>query len=150
MRTTSDLRRHAGLVLGGPPECTTRQFCLRGLEDIYGLHFREFVPLANQAQTKIAVEQGVIDVAVIFTTDANFADPSLVVLKDDRHLQPAENIVPVVSNRMLDAYGPRVASVLNSVSAQLTSGGLTFLNWRVDIDDRSVHDEAAGWLARHL
>ena len=148
-RTTSDLRRHTGLVLGGPPECPTRQFCLRGLEDVYGLHFPEFVPLADEAQTKIALEQGVIDVAVMFTTDANFADPSLVVLEDDRHLQPAENIVPVVSTRALEAYGPRVANVLNSVSAELTSGGLTFLNWRVDIDGRSVGDEAAGWLARH-
>ena len=100
-RTTSDLRRHAGLVLGGPPECPTRQFCLRGLEDVYGLHFRDFVPLADEAQTKIALQQGVIDVGVMFTTDANFADPSLVVLEDDRHLQPADNIVPVVSTRAL-------------------------------------------------
>src|SRR5262249_46014187 len=40
VRTTSDLRGHRDLVLGGPPECPTRQFCLRGFEAVYGLHFR--------------------------------------------------------------------------------------------------------------
>ena len=133
----------------GLPNAPPRQFCLQGLEDVYGLHFRQFVPLADQAQTKIALEQGVIDVAVMFTTDANFADSSVTVLEDDRHLQPEENLVPVVSTRVLEEYGPRVARVLDRVSGQLTSGGLTFLNWRVDIDGRRVGDEAAGWLARH-
>ena len=70
----------------------------------------DFVPLANQAQKKIALEQGVIDVAVMFTTDAHFADPSLVVLDDDRHLQPAENVVPVVSTRALRDVRPRVVT----------------------------------------
>ena len=149
VRTTSDLRAHGGLVLGGPPECPTRQFCLRGLEEVYGLHFRRFVPLSDQAETRTALEEGVIDVAVTFTTDPQFADPSLVSLADDRHLQPPENVVPVVSTRALREYGPRVASVLNGVSARLTSGGLTFLNWRVDVDGRDVGGEAAGWLARH-
>jgi osmoprotectant transport system substrate-binding protein len=148
-RTTSDLRQHRGLVLGGPPECPTREFCLLGFENVYGLRFGEFMPLAEQAQTKTALEQGVIDVAVMFTTDPQFADPSIVVLRDDRHLQPEENVVPVVSTRVLRDYGPRVAKVLNSVSAQLTSGALIFLNWRVDLDGRTVADEAAGWLARH-
>jgi osmoprotectant transport system substrate-binding protein len=85
----------------------------------------------------------------MFTTDPHFAEPSLVTLADDRHLQPEENVVPVVSTRAQHEYGPRVANALNAVSAQLTSGGLTFLNWRVDVDGRSVRDEAAGWLARH-
>lgn len=149
VHTTSDLRAHPGLVLGGPPECPSREFCLRGLQQVYGLRFGSFVPLANLAQEQTALEQGVIDVAVLFTTDGRLADPSLLLLADDLHLQPAENIVPVVSARARERYGTRLTSALDSVSAQLTSAGLTFLNWRVDIDGKKVADEAAGWLARH-
>jgi len=148
-RSVSDLRPYRDLVLGGPPECPTRDFCLVGLAHVYGLHFRRFIPLDNQAQEQIALEQGVIDAAVMFTTDAHVADPSLVLLDDDRHLQPVENVVPVVSTRVLRDDDSVVSSVLGRVSAQLTSQALTFLNWRVDVAGKDVANEAAGWLARH-
>ncbi len=90
LRSVSDLAsRASSLVLGGPPECPTRQFCLVGLEQVYGLHFAQFVPLATLAQEQTALEQGVIDVAVMFTTDGRLGDPNLVLLDDDRKLQPS-------------------------------------------------------------
>ena len=149
IRTTSDLARHPELVLGGPPECPSREFCLRGWQDAYRLSFAQFMPFATLAQEQTALEQGVIDVAVMFTTDGRLADPALVLLDDDRHLQPLENVVPIVSLRVLDKYGPRLTQALNAVSAELSTANLTFLNWRVDIDGKKVADEAAGWLSRH-
>src|SRR6266851_5407818 len=42
----SDLTPVAGqLVLGGPPECPQRPFCLVGLQSTYGLQFKDFKPL---------------------------------------------------------------------------------------------------------
>lgn len=149
VHATSDLARHRDLVLGGPPECPSREFCLRGLQDVYGLSFAQFLPLATQAQEQTALEQGVIDVAVMFTTDGHLAEPSLRLLPDDRRLQPVENVIPIVSQRVLDRYGPRLSQALDAVSAQLSTPNLTFLNWRVDIDGKSVTDEAMGWLSRH-
>ena len=149
VRTTSDLARHPELVLGGPPECPSREFCLRGLQDVYGLSFAQFVPLSTQDQEQTALEQGVVDVAVMFTTDGHLADPSLTLLPDDRHLQPVENVTPIVSQRVLDRYGPRLQQALDAVSMQLSTPNLTFLNWRVDIDGKKVEDEATGWLSRH-
>ena len=149
VHTTSDLARHPELVLSGPPECPSREFCLRGLQDVYGLTFAQFVPLTTQDQERTALEQGVADVAVMFTTDGHLADPELTLLADDRGLQPVENVVPIVSRRVLDRYGPRLRQALDAVSAQLTTQNLTFLNWRVDIDGKNVADEATGWLSRH-
>jgi osmoprotectant transport system substrate-binding protein len=149
IRTTSDLARHPQFVLGGPPECPTREFCLQGLHDVYGLSFAQFMPLATLGQEQTALEQGLIDVAVMFTTDGRLADTSLVLLEDDRRLQPVENVVPIVSQRVLDMYGPRLTSALDAVSGQLTTPNLTFLNWRVDIDGKNVADEASAWLSRH-
>lgn len=41
LKTISDLAKvKAPLVMGGPPECPTRQPCLLGLESVYGLQFK--------------------------------------------------------------------------------------------------------------
>jgi osmoprotectant transport system substrate-binding protein len=150
IRTTSDLAaRASALVLGGPAECPSRPLCLLGLEQVYGLHFASFIPFENQAQERTALEQGVIDVAVMFTTDGRLADPDLRLLVDDRRLQPAENIVPVVADAAASRFGARLAGTLDAVSAALTEENLRFLNWRVDVEGRDPAAEAAGWLSRH-
>jgi osmoprotectant transport system substrate-binding protein len=150
VRSVSDLRVHAGqLVLGGPPECVSRPLCLLGLQRVYGLRFAAFVPLSSQALEKKALDQGVIDVAVVFTSDGRLADPALALLDDDRHLQPAENIAPVVSGAALRRHGNRLVGTLDAVSSQLTTANLRFLNWRVDVAGKDIAAEAHGWLLRH-
>ena len=47
------------LILGGPPECPQRPFCAVGLEETYGLTFKEFKPLdAGGPITVEAVKNG--------------------------------------------------------------------------------------------
>lgn len=150
LRATSDLTGRARqLVLGAPPECPGRTYCLVGFRDVYGLHFRDVVPLSTVAQRAAALEEGVIDVALLFTTDGRLAAGDLALLADDRRLQPVENVVPVVSTRAVRRYGDRLTRTLDRVSAQLTTQNLVFLNWRVDIAGKDVAGEARGWLRRH-
>jgi osmoprotectant transport system substrate-binding protein len=150
LRTTSDLRTHARrLTLGGPAECPRRPYCLVGLRRVYGLSFGRFLPYATETQRVTALEQGVVDASVVFTTDGLIGAEDLVLLTDDRGLQPREQVVPVVSNRSVQRYGRRVVEVLDAVSARLDSAGLTYLNWRVDVGGGRVADEARGWLLRH-
>ncbi|MGE5291220.1 MAG: glycine betaine ABC transporter substrate-binding protein [Micromonosporaceae bacterium] len=150
LRTVSDLGPVArGLVLGGPPECPSRPFCLLGLQSAYGLHFARFVPFDTERQRVEAIEQGVVNVAVIFSTDGYLAAGGLVWLADDRRLQPAENVVPVVTTWAAERYGKRLTDALDAVSARLTSNNLIFLNWRVDVAGKDVIAEARAWLERH-
>lgn len=150
LRTLSDLGPVANkLALGGPPECPRRPYCLQGLHTVYGLHFARFLPFDTERQRFAAVQQGVVDVAVMFSTDGYLAAGDLAWLTDDRHLQPVENVVPVVTDRAVARYGPRLVRVLNAVSARLTSNDLLFLNWRVDVAGKDVLAEARGWLERH-
>jgi osmoprotectant transport system substrate-binding protein len=150
LRTTSDLDRVARrLTLGGPPECPSRPYCLDGLAQVYGLEFAAFVPLAGQSYVRQALEDYVIDVGVLFTTDGILAGDDLVLLDDDRGLQPVENLVPVVRSDVLDAAeGQRVAAALDEVSQRLTTANLRFLNWRVSVAGNEVAAEARGWLIR--
>ncbi len=150
LRTVADLRRVAGsMALGGPPECPARPYCLPGLRSTYGLRFARFLPFGTEQQRVTALREGVVGAAVLFTTDANLADGSLVLLADNRHLQPAENIVPVVTGRALARYGARLTTAVNAVSAQLTSAELLFLNWRIGVAGHGVLAEARAWLERH-
>lgn len=147
--TTSDLAPLAPtLALGGPPECPGRPYCLEGLERVYGLHMARFLPFDSEQQRITALEQGVVDVAVVFTTDAALGTGDVVLLADDRHLQPAENVVPVVSRQVVERYGKRLTSALDAVSAKLTQNALVFLNWRVTVGGKDAAAEAQGWLER--
>jgi osmoprotectant transport system substrate-binding protein len=147
----SDLGPMAGqMTLGGPPECAQRALCLEGLRDVYKLHFARFEAMASRDVTALALETGEIDVGMLDTTNPNLAkkDKDLVQLEDDRGLQPADNVVPVVRREVVDAYGPPLVRLLNAVSAQLTTRELTRLNLQV-ADGQPPADAAEGWLRAH-
>jgi osmoprotectant transport system substrate-binding protein len=138
------------LVFGGPPECSQRPLCLKGLQEVYRLDFARFEAMPSRAVTAAALQMGEIDVGMIDTTDPSLLRPGadLVQLADDRGLQPADNVVPVLRRELVEAYGPPLVSLVNAVSAQLTTVELTKLNLAV-ADGRPPADAAAGWLRAH-
>ena len=147
----SDLAPMAGqLSFGGPPECAQRPLCLKGLEDVYRLRFARFEAMPSRDVTAAALHTGEIDVGMIDTTDPNLLKPGadLVQLADDKRLQPADNVVPVVRREAVDAYGPPLVQLLNAVSAQLTTPELTRLNLQV-ADGQAPADAASAWLRGH-
>nr|MBA2557503.1 hypothetical protein [Chloroflexota bacterium] len=134
------------LVLGGPPECPDRPFCLIGLQETYGLEFAEFRPLdAGGPITVEALDSGEVDVALLFTSDPQIEDRGFVQLEDDQGLQRADNLVPVVSQEVLTA-NPEVAEVLNEVSAALSQEDLVTLNRRATVDQDDPATIAADFL----
>lgn len=145
LETVSDLEAHAGeLVFGGPPECPQRPLCLQGYEEVYGLDFAEFRPLdAAGPVTWAALENGDIDVALMFTTQGVIEDKGWVLLEEDAELQPAENIVPVIREEVLT---DEIAELLNGVSERLTTEAITALNREVDAEAADPHDVAEAWL----
>lgn len=129
----SDLAAVASrLTFGGPPGCPDRPFCLAGLEDTYGVRFAAFLPLdVGGPLTHQALSGGHVDVALLFTTDPGIAGDELVVLADDRGLQPAENVTPVVRREVVQRWGDRVVDTVDAVSGRLTTETLRSLNARV-------------------
>ncbi|HEX3200478.1 MAG TPA: glycine betaine ABC transporter substrate-binding protein, partial [Actinomycetes bacterium] len=138
------------LSLGGPPECAQRALCLKGLEDVYKLQFARFEPMPSRDVTAAALGTGEIDVGMIDTTDPNLLKPGadLVQLADDKRLQPADNVVPVVRRAIVDAYGPPLVRLVNAVSAKLSTADLTSLNRQV-ADGQPAAQVATAWLRAH-
>jgi osmoprotectant transport system substrate-binding protein len=135
------------LVLGGPPECPIRPFCLAGLRQTYGITFRDFRVLdVGGPRTIAGLEQGQVDVALLFTTDPMIASRQFVLLEDDRHLQLADNIVPLVRWDLLNRAPNDLPDHLNSVSRKLTTEELTRLNAQVTLEGIDPRQAARSWL----
>ena len=133
------------LVFGGPPECPERPFCLQGLEQTYGLHFGEVRSMPSRAATVEALTAGDIDVGLLETTDARLSTAPLMLLVDDRALQPHENVVPLVRTEVLDRWGDRLRTALDEVSARLVTADLVLLNAAVELDGLTPAEAAARW-----
>ncbi|HEX6947194.1 MAG TPA: ABC transporter substrate-binding protein [Acidimicrobiia bacterium] len=149
IESLSDLaEKGADLTLGGPADCETNPFCIPGLQRVYGLDMSgNFTPLQAGLPTADALEQGAIDVAIIFSTSAIIADRGYVLLEDDMSMLAADNVVPVLTDELLDAYGDELRNLLDEISSKLTTADLTAMNKRFDIDQEDADDIAADWLA---
>src|SRR4051794_14854516 len=80
----------SSLVLGGPPECPQRQFCLPGLTSVYGLRFKSFRPLDTAGPLTVGALQGnEIDVAPLFTPTARGDTAGVGPPQEDRRPPPA-------------------------------------------------------------
>jgi osmoprotectant transport system substrate-binding protein len=135
------------LVFGGPPECPERAYCLPGLRLTYGLRFRQFVALdADGPLTRQALAAGDISVALLFTTDPAIAAQHLAVLTDNRGLQPAENVVPVLRRATADRYGPGLLAALDAVSARLSTAALAGMDAEVELGHLDPQAVARQWL----
>lgn len=148
LEKVSDLAPHAStLVVGGPPECPQRPACLMGLQDTYGLRFEEFKALDEAGPTTVAaLEGGEVDVALLFTTQGVIAEKGFVVLEDDRGIAGFQNIFPVARDEIVETYGDELVTLLNSLTAKLTTEDLTDLNKRADVDKDDPDDIAGSWL----
>ena len=137
------------LVADEPALVRVEALCLAGLQRVYGLKFDEVVSSldAGGPVTHQALDDGYVDVALLFSTDPAIDDPDLVELSDDRRLQPAENVTPLVRKEVVERWGSKLVGVIDSVSAQLTTDELRQLNARAAGGD--VADVAAAWLEEH-
>lgn len=148
LKNLSDVAPVGGqLVLGGPPECPTRPFCQAGLVSVYGIHFKDFKALdAGGPLTKAALDKGDIQMGLIFSSDGSISAKGYVVLNDDKHLQNADNIVPVMRSKVATSD---VTTLLNSIDAKLTTADLASMNKQADIDKADPDTIAASWLSAH-
>ncbi len=144
----SDLQPVAGqLVLGAGPECPTRPYCEPGLKATYGLTFKAFKALDTDGPaTRAAFKSGAIDVGLVFSSDGDLNSLGLQVLQDDKHLEAADDVVPIMRSAVAS---DEVKKVLNGVSAKLTTSDLVQMNADVSIQHMDADAVAKAWLESH-
>ncbi|MYV55999.1 ABC transporter substrate-binding protein [Streptomyces sp. SID3212] len=146
LKTLSDLGKSKIKVkIAAGDECEVRPFCAPGLKKTYGIDVAGIDPKGvGTPQSKQAVKDGVDQVVLSSTTDGTLDSFGLVVLEDDKKLQNADNLLPVVNAK--DAGTPEVAAALNKLTAALTTSDLAALNLKVDAERAKPEDVAKEYL----
>jgi osmoprotectant transport system substrate-binding protein len=144
----SDLTPIGGqLTLGAGPECPTRPYCQPGLQKTYGITFKAFKPLDTDGPlTRAAFKNGSIDVGLVFSSDGDLNSLGLVVLQDDKHLENADNVLPILRQAAASA---EVTNVLNAIDGKLTTADLVTMNSQVSIQHQDADAVATAWLQQH-
>ncbi len=147
LTTMSDLAALGKPVtLAAAEDCSQRDDCALGLKDVYGLDITKVEPLGfGTTGTKDALKKGEVTLGQVGTSDATLESLGLVLLEDDKELQNAENLVPMVNSDFLDAH-PDVADVLNEMSAGLTTDDLATMIGKVDLERQLPEDVAREYL----
>ncbi|TDC84166.1 ABC transporter substrate-binding protein [Actinomadura sp. 7K507] len=148
LKSIADLEGVAkDLIIAGPSEFETRQHGLKGLQEVYGLEFKEFKPFDAGAQStlvKLLVENEV-QAADLFTTDPTIPENKLVVLEDPENVFSAQNVTPFVHKESVD---DTARAALNAISAKLTTQDLLDMMKRIVIDKDDQEKVAEEWLKK--
>jgi osmoprotectant transport system substrate-binding protein len=145
LKTIADLKKVPNLSYAGYPECDKRITCLLGLKQIYGLTKIKFVQLGTIPVTKL-IDSGKVTGGDIFTTEPAFATGKYVALADTKHIFGFQNVAPVVSKKLVSAYGSKFTAAVNAVSAKLTNAAMIAMNKAVDVDKKKPAAVAAAFL----
>ncbi|MFJ5637898.1 ABC transporter substrate-binding protein [Streptomyces goshikiensis] len=147
LKTLSDLGKSGLKVkIAAGDECAVRPFCAPGLKKAYGIDVSGIDPKGvGTPQAKQAVKDGADQLVLTTTTDATLDSFGLVLLEDDKKLQNADNVLPVVNAK--DAGTPEVAAALDKLTKVLTTADLADLNRKVDAERAKPVDVAKAYLA---
>jgi osmoprotectant transport system substrate-binding protein len=146
LKTISDLEgKSQDLTLYGSPECRQRLDCKLGLEQVYGLKFKKFVPVDIALRHEV-LKKGQADVSIVFTTDPQNKREGFVLLEDDKGMFPPYNSTLVVRNDVIEKAGPDFAKTVEMVNKGLDDEVMQELNARVDLDKSTPEDVASQYL----
>jgi len=142
----SDLKGKS-LALAAAPDCQGRLDCEGGLDKTYGIDITKIIELQFGSQQVFdAVKNGEVQLGETSSTDGTVDSQGMVLLQDDQHIQPAQNLVPAVSSSFLAAH-PDVADTLNTLMSKLTTAEVSQLNSQVAVDRQKPEDVAQQWLS---
>jgi osmoprotectant transport system substrate-binding protein len=150
LATMSDLAGVADqLVWGLADGCSENPVCGPGLNDVYGIDISQLdVETLGPCSTEMAdaLTNEVIDVAQVCTTQPDIVTFNLALMEDDKHLQPAQNMVGVSTAELADAAPADFAETINAINALLTTEALTQLGVEIVVDQTDMADVAHNFL----
>jgi osmoprotectant transport system substrate-binding protein len=145
LKSVADLKKVPGLTLAAFPEFKSRETGLVGMKKVYGVTDVKFTPLAGISAYKL-LDDGKVLAAGVFSTDPPLATTKYVVLKDPKNIFGFQNVVPIVSNKLVSEYGQKLVSTLEAVSSKLTLKAMLAMNTAVYVDQKPAAQIADAFL----
>jgi subtilisin family serine protease len=122
--------------LAAPADCSTNPNCAPGLKKVYKLDASPaLVKLAVPDAGIQALDDGLAEIAVAFSSNPQLSRPDVTTLRDDRRMVGADHVTPVVRKATLRRYGAPLRRRLNETSRLLSTLALRGLNQQV-VDGR--------------
>jgi len=143
LKTLRDLSKVPDLDIAAFPEWETRWRDEIGAR--YGVKGFDFVPLAGISAYQLLDQKKVL-AADVFTTDPQLLSRKYVQLRDPQNMFGFQHVAPVVSKKLVSAYGTKFTSTINKVTKLLTVKAIAAMNKAVGIDKKPADDVAAAFL----
>lgn len=119
---------------------------LAPLEKAYGFEFgRENVVRMDTGLVYQALRDAQVDVGLVFATDGRVPAFDFVILSDTKGYFPTYAMTPVIRKETLDK-NPKLAEILNGLSAKLDDSVMAKLNATIDVEKKSVEEVATSFL----
>ncbi|MDQ0088770.1 osmoprotectant transport system substrate-binding protein [Paenibacillus anaericanus] len=146
IKTTSELASHAGeIVFGTSQEFLKREDTWPLIQKVYDPKFKEIKTIQNNSLAYKAIEQGLIDVTDVYTTDSKIPISNFVVLEDDKHVFVPYFAIPVIREETLKNH-PELKDIINKLAGKIDDAEMQKLNGEVEQKQRPAKDVAREWL----
>ncbi len=142
------------IKLAASAEFVSSPAALPKFQEVYGFTLapKQLVTLSggDTAATIAAAAQQTdgVNAAMVYGTDGGIAPSGLVVLEDDKGVQPVYQPAPIIRQAVLEQY-PQIEELLAPVFAALDLTTLQELNGRVQVGGESAKSVAVDWLTRN-
>ena len=137
--------------LAASAEFVSSPAALPKFQEVYGftLKLEQLVTLSggDTAATIAAAAQQTsgVNAAMVYGTDGGIAPSGLVVLEDDKGVQPVYQPAPIIREAVLNEY-PAIETILAPVFAKLDLATLQELNGRIQVGGEAAQAVAIDWL----
>jgi osmoprotectant transport system substrate-binding protein len=137
--------------LAASAEFVSSPAALPKFQEVYGFTLKpeQLVTLSggDTAATIAAAAQQTsgVNAAMVYGTDGGIAPSGLVVLEDDKGVQPVYQPAPIIREEVLNEY-PAITDILAPVFAKLDLETLQTLNGRIQVGGEASQAVAIDWL----
>ena len=158
LKTFSDLGKFiAGggeFKLAASAEFVSSPAALPKFQEVYGFTLKpeQLVTLSggDTAATIAAAAQQTngVNAAMVYGTDGGIVPSGLVVMEDDKSVQPVYQPAPIIREPVLQA-NPQIEELLKPVFEKLDLVTLQTLNGRIQVGGEAAKDVAVDWLKQN-
>ncbi len=145
INTYSDLAKHSSeLIFGAGYEFFEREDGFEGLQQLYGLNFKDILEM-NLSLKYNALQERQVDVITVYKTDGQMSNPVIFELEDDKEYFPAHICGTVVRNEILVKH-PELKEALEKLSGAISNEEMAKMNAEVDLNKRNEKEVALEFL----
>lgn len=148
LKTYSDLQSIANtLTFGAEYDFFEREDGYDALCETYGLQFGKTMDLDIGLKYQ-AIDQGKIDVMVIFTTDGQLSASDVIVLEDDKQFYPSYICGNVIRAEVIEKY-PELETVFKKLNGIISDSDMAAMNYSVETENKEPREVAREFLQSH-